>query len=169
MGDNTIDSKSRTDVDPSRWDPPPPVPKDARAERVHADAVHADRIDNLPWHPQTCDFENMDHVAACTTAAVADDANDFTFALYRAATREGADLAMKLDTSAIVAGGAPKIQMEFLGLDTKHTYSVDRIYEKNGTTFVELRNPWGDNSNPQPIPLTDLQGLRPRAEIGQMP
>jgi hypothetical protein len=44
------------------------------------------------------------------------------------------------------------------GLVDKHAYSVEGIEERDGWTYVKLRNPWG-REDPEPIPLVQLRKL----------
>jgi LysM repeat protein len=52
------------------------------------------------------------------------------------------------------------------GAIVAHAYSVTSVYEKNGQVMVQLRNPWGDGSNPRPIPYGDYQKLFRRTTSG---
>ena len=49
-----------------------------------------------------------------------------------------------------------------------HAYAVTDVFQKNGATFVQLKNPWG-NQDPAPIPLKQLEKLHPQVSIGKKP
>lgn len=47
-----------------------------------------------------------------------------------------------------------------------HCYALSGFITKNGVTYAQLRNPWGKN-DPAPIPVRDLEELKPQISVGQ--
>ena len=106
------------------------------------------------------------------TALTGREARFANMPLYSEAQLKSDFLARKPMVMSIVppkpANGPAPTTVPKYNLHSGHAYAVSNVFQKNGETYVQLKNPWGE-ADPKPIPLRELQRLQALVETGEKP
>ena len=84
-------------------------------------------------------------------------------ATFRSSFAAGKPMCVSFDHALL----GPTAEWAF-GLHASHSYAVSALIEKNGETYVQLRNPWG-HSDPDPVPLRMLSVWSAQVTMGDKP